>query len=95
MPRFYLDLDTAGEVSRDIDGTELASLAVACYEAVGAIAQAARDELPLRRSASFVATLRSEQGEAIFRAELNFSQTIGNNPARGHNDPGGAVASSQ
>jgi uncharacterized protein DUF6894 len=70
MPRYYFDFTDGGEGLRDSEGTVLADLEHARAEALEALAQIAKDELPDGDRREFKIAIRSEVGQLLLTASL-------------------------
>jgi hypothetical protein len=81
MPRFFFDFQDS-ELIRDLDGTELPSLADAQYEAAMALTELARDVLPGSHQRELSVAVREEAGPVLFTAKLSFQLTPAQNATR-------------
>lgn len=75
MPRFYFDIEDEGHLTKDEEGLLMSDHEEARSQAIGVLPDIARDVLPDGNSRSFVATVRDEAGQHIFRATLTLHAT--------------------
>ena len=73
MPRYFFDVDDAGEAQRDEVGTDLGSLDEVRAEAISLLPNIARDEVPDGDIQTFAVLVRDETGHSIFQASLVLS----------------------
>ena len=72
MPRFFIDFRDGSTLHEDDEGSDLLGFEQARDEAVGWLSEVARDQLPDGEYREFVATVRDENGVALYRASLTF-----------------------
>jgi hypothetical protein len=72
MPRFYFDVSDGASLTRDEVGLELRDVDQVRTEAVRALPDLARENLPDGDELVFAVHVRDENGQAIFRATLSF-----------------------
>jgi len=70
MSRYYFDLFTADETTRDDHGQELSSLEHLRREAIQLLPDIARDELPGSDEDRFIVKVRDADGRYVFEATL-------------------------
>ncbi|OIQ71489.1 hypothetical protein GALL_468910 [mine drainage metagenome] len=70
LPLYYFDFDDGRQASCDKLGTELANLEAVADQAVAALAEIARDQLPSRSHCVLTASVRNKEGRVIFKATL-------------------------
>ena len=70
MPRFYFDVYDTGRFSRDEEGLELSSIEEARSQALAALRDIARDELPDGDRREFLVKVRDGDSEPIMTASL-------------------------
>ena len=70
MPRYFIDTDDNDVLHIDEEGVELANDETARLCAQDALPDMARDHLPDGDRRTFVAAVRNEAGEVIYRATL-------------------------
>lgn len=70
MPRYFFDVTSAGHLTRDEHGVDLASDQEARDQAIALLPDIARDELPDGDEHVFVAAARSETGDVVYQANL-------------------------
>lgn len=70
MPRYFFDVTDTGAASQDEEGLELASLEEARKEALGALGDMAKDELPDGDSREFTIHIREGDGPPLITASL-------------------------
>jgi hypothetical protein len=73
MPRFYFDIHDGARETLDDEGTQLADLQAACDEALAVLPAIAENELAGPGDREIVATVRAENGAAVFRARLSLT----------------------
>lgn len=73
MPKFFVDFQDGITIHEDDEGSDLLGFEQARNEAVAMLPQVARDELPDGEHREFVATVRDENGVALYRATLTFN----------------------
>lgn len=73
MPRYHFDVTDTGRLTRDEEGLELPNLQEARKEAVAALADMAKDELPDGDHREFVVEVRHGRPEPILRATLSLN----------------------
>ena len=75
MPRFYIDTSDQNHFVWDDVGKDYFDLEAAKAEAVSALPDMARDELPDGDARTFLAIVRGENGRALLQASLTLSVT--------------------
>jgi hypothetical protein len=70
MPRYFFDIEDNGELTVDDEGLELSSEKAVRDEAIRALPELAKDELPDGAQHSFWVKVRDESGAYIFQASL-------------------------
>jgi hypothetical protein len=73
MPRFFFDVMDGRDLNRDEIGLELDDLDRVRSEAIDALPDIARAELPDGDRAEFAVYARDESGRVVFKATLNFT----------------------
>ncbi|WP_237477579.1 DUF6894 family protein [Lichenibacterium dinghuense] len=72
MPTFFFDVYDGRKAMRDAVGLELPNVAEAADEAAALLPEFAKETLPDRQSHGFVASVRDEAGEVVYRAMMLF-----------------------
>jgi hypothetical protein len=72
MPRYFFDVFDGEKLVRDEIGIELADLEQVRIEAIEALPDIARDQLPDGDERAFAVEARDEHGRVVFAARLNF-----------------------
>lgn len=70
MPRYFFDIDDGSGLTEDETGLEFTTEKALRDEAIRAIAEMAKDELPDGPEHRFRVKVRSGRGEYIFQASL-------------------------
>jgi hypothetical protein len=73
MPRFYFDVTDTGDSLRDEEGLDLASVELARRQALAALGDMAKEQLPDRDHREFVVEVRDGGTEPILRATLSLN----------------------
>ena len=71
MQRFFFDSDEAGRVLQDDDGVDLPDVDAAERQALAALGEIARDELPTRQPRYIALNVRDERGTVLLTAALS------------------------
>jgi hypothetical protein len=71
MPRYFFDVRDGEKITRDDDGLELASLDTAQNEAVKALPEIAKDQLPDGSRREFEIIVKNDAGRPVLRAVLS------------------------
>jgi hypothetical protein len=72
MPRFFFDVSDGQKVTRDQIGLDLSDIDSVRREAIDALPDIAREQLPDGDEAVFAVQARDESGIIVFKATLNF-----------------------
>ncbi|AWN34537.1 DUF6894 family protein [Methylobacterium radiodurans] len=70
MPRFFIDTDDGDQFDRDEDGYELPDRDAARVEAIGALPDLARSQIPDGDRRTFRVRVRDADGKPVYEASL-------------------------
>ncbi len=70
MPRFFIDTDDGDRLDRDEDGYDLVDRAAARIEAIGALPDLARSQIPDGDRRTFTVRVRDGTGTTLYEATL-------------------------
>lgn len=70
MPRFFIDTDDGDRLDRDEEGYDLSDSAAARIEAIGALPDLARSQIPDGDRRTFTVRVRDADGTPVYEATL-------------------------
>ena len=70
MPRYFFDVFDGHRTTRDELGLDVADLSQVRHEAIDALPDVAREQLPDGDDTAFFVLVRDESGQQIFKATL-------------------------
>lgn len=70
MPRFFIDTDDGDRLDRDEEGYDLSDSAAARIEAIGALPDLARSQIPDGDRRTFTVRVRDADGTLVYEATL-------------------------
>lgn len=72
MPMFYFHVQRNGELTRDLDGVELADQHEAHREAIRTMAEMAAEEIPMDGSLRLTIAVADEANQILFRTRVAY-----------------------